>query len=190
MDRFGPAELLRAQVAHTFGATRWTVADLSDDEWAWEPAASCWSVRPRAEARPGWGTGEFVVEDRWPPPDPLPLTTIGWRLAHLAGWTEVYLDWTFGAAEVGLPALEAPTNAESSVVWLHDVQDRFAAAVGALGDAEAVDRRPVHYGPELPVWRIVTTMLIEHVHHTAEVGALRDLRRGHARTQPPPPPVP
>jgi hypothetical protein len=38
--------------------------------------------------------------------------------------------------------------------------------------------------------RLVTTMLTEHVHHIAEIGVLRDLRRGHALSQPPPRPIP
>ena len=47
------------------------LAELSDEEWAWEPAPGAWSVRRRAEAeeRPDRahhlvGAGEWVAE--WP----------------------------------------------------------------------------------------------------------------------------
>ena len=58
-------------------------------------APGCWSVRRREDAGKAWGTGDWVCEDAWPPPDPLPLTTIAWWLAHLAAWTDVYRSWTF-----------------------------------------------------------------------------------------------
>jgi hypothetical protein len=74
--------------------------------------------------------------------------------------------------------------------WLFGAQDRFAAAVDGLDDEAVFHLRPAHWGEMLPVAHLVTSMLTEHVHHIAEVGVLRDLRRGRARSQPPPPPVP
>lgn len=58
---------------------------LSDEEYRWEPAAGAWSVRPRHEATAPvlGGRGSFVVEFAYPEPDPAPVTTIAWRLAHL-----------------------------------------------------------------------------------------------------------
>jgi hypothetical protein len=58
------------------------------------------------------------------------------------------------------------------------------SAVGALDDVSLFELRPAHWGESLTVVNVVTTMLIEHVHHIAEIGALRDLHRGHARTRP------
>jgi hypothetical protein len=40
--------------------------------------------------------------------------------------------------------------------------------------------------PHLPSRRLVLGIAVEHIHHGAEIGLLRDLRRGHARVQPPP----
>lgn len=51
---------------------------LTDEEYLWEPVPGCWSIRP---AGPG-GRGEF--EQAWPDPEPAPVTTIAWRLSHLA----------------------------------------------------------------------------------------------------------
>src|SRR5215218_9060641 len=52
---------------------------LTDDEYYWEPVPGCWSVRPDADGRyvpdhPGAG-GE---------PDPPPVTTLAWRINHIA----------------------------------------------------------------------------------------------------------
>jgi hypothetical protein len=65
------------------------------------------------------------------------------------------------------------------------VLDDFMSAVDALDEKAALELRPAHWGESYPVVNLVTTMLTEHVHHLAEIGVLRDLRRGHARTQPP-----
>jgi hypothetical protein len=51
-------------------------------------------------------------------------------------------------------------------------------------DEEVFERRPVHWGERLPIVHVVTSMIAENVHHIAEVGALRDIRRGAARSQP------
>lgn len=161
------------------------IDDVGEDDCFWEPTTPCWSVRRRETASDGWGRGDWVCEDIWPPPDPVPTTTIAWRMAHLAGWTEVYRSWTFEDQSVGLPQLEVPGSCEGLVEWLLAAQDRFLNAVDSLDDAGIEALRPAHFGPHLPVHRLVSGMAFEHVHHGAEIGVLRDLRRGHARVPPP-----
>src|SRR6202451_844701 len=51
---------------------------LTDEESLWEPVPGCGSIR---SAGPG-GRGEF--DQAWPDPEPAPVTTIAWRLSHLA----------------------------------------------------------------------------------------------------------
>jgi hypothetical protein len=51
---------------------------LTDAEYVWEPVPECWSLRPAAD-------GGFTMDDAWPPPEPHPVTTIAWRLAHIMG---------------------------------------------------------------------------------------------------------
>ena len=53
---------------------------LTDEEYFWEPVSGCWSLRPGDDGRwrlDGGGGGG-------PAPDPVPVTTIAWRLGHLA----------------------------------------------------------------------------------------------------------
>ncbi len=49
---------------------------LLDDEYFWEPAPGCWTLRDRGDG--GWRTD-------WPlpRPHPEPFTTIAWRLWHV-----------------------------------------------------------------------------------------------------------
>ena len=58
---------------------------LTDDEYLWEPVEGCWSIRPRAEARTAQaaGGGDLVADFEYPEPDPAPVTTIAWRIAHI-----------------------------------------------------------------------------------------------------------
>ncbi len=180
------AELLGVQTDLAWVDRRAVLDGLTDDEFRWEPVAGCWSVRPRAEAGAGWGTGEYVCEDTWPPPEPVPVTTIGWRICHLAGWTEVYLDHSFGSARLGLPDLDAPGDAATAVAWLDDAQARWSNAVRSIDESEVTELRPTHWGGHMPLARIVSDMVIEYAHHLAEIGTLRDIRRGHALPQAPP----
>ena len=184
------ADVLKAQLRHAWVNARWVLEDLTDDEYLWEPAPRCWSVRRRAPSVHGWGTGDFVCEDRWPPPEPLPVTTIAWRVIHLAAWTDIYRDWTFRDTRPRLGDVEIPGDASAGTAWLYHAQDDFMTAVDALDDASVLVLRPAHWAESLPVIRLVTLMLTEHVHHIAEIGVLRDLRRGHACSQPQSPPLP
>jgi hypothetical protein len=109
---------------------------------------------------------------------------------HLAAWTEIYRHWTFGDERPALGDFEVPGDAPGGLRWLRDAQDRFIAAVEAVDDVTVFEARPAHWGESLPIVQLVTSMLTEHVHHIAEIGVLRDLRRGQARHQPPPPPTP
>src|SRR5215470_1277032 len=49
---------------------------LTDDEYLWEPAPGCWSVRPGPDGRP-------AMDWARPEPQPPPFTTIAWRLCHI-----------------------------------------------------------------------------------------------------------
>jgi hypothetical protein len=179
------ADLLLAQLRHTWSNSRWIRDGLTDEEYQWEPIRPCWSLRPRAAAvAGGWGKGDWVVEDVWPPPDPVPVTTIAWRLCHLTAWTDIYRRWTFTDERPTLADQTAPGTAAEGVQLLIDVQDAYMADVATLTADEVFDLRPAHRGESLPIAKLVTLMLAENIHHVAELGVLRDLRRGHASRQP------
>jgi hypothetical protein len=183
------AELLAVQMRHAWVNTAWALEGMTNEEYFWEPTPGAWTVRPRGAQLRGFGKGEFICEDMWPPPDPLPVTTIAWRVIHLAAWNDIYVDWTFGDARLTLADLDVPGDRAGGVAWIEAAQERFATAVEALSDDEAFAYRPAHWGEDLPIARLVTSMINENVHHVAEIGVLRDLRRGRARSQPESPPA-
>lgn len=183
-DRNQAAQALRDLVDRAFQSARWLVEGVSDDEFFWEPTPGCWSIRPRELAPVGWGTGSWICEDGWPPPDPVPVTTIGWRIVHLAAWTDIYRDWTWHDAALALADLEVPGTAAEALGWLHRSQGEFGEELDRLQDDDLLVERPAHYGGEVPVGSLVRGIAFEHIHHGAEIGVLRDLRRGHGRVQP------
>jgi DinB superfamily len=88
-------QILDSVLRKSFDNVRWLLEDVDEEDCFWEPVEPCWSVRRCEQAGKGWGRGDWVCEDTWPPPNPLPVTTIAWRIAHIAAWTDVYRNWTF-----------------------------------------------------------------------------------------------
>lgn len=77
---------LREQLAgHWTHQLRPRLEGLTDEEYLWEPVSGCWSLRPRAQVRAprSAGAGDLRLEYAHPEPEPSPITTIAWRLAHL-----------------------------------------------------------------------------------------------------------
>jgi hypothetical protein len=184
------AALLKVQLRHAWFDSRRVLERVTEDDYLWEPASPCWSVRRRDSSVRGWGSGEFVCEDAWPPPDPLPTTTIAWRVIHLAAWTDIYRQFAFGDTQPDLNDADVPGDFGAGLAWLFSAQDDFIDDVAGLSDEAVYELRPAHWGESVPAVRLITTMMTEHVHHVAEIGLLLDLRRGHALSQPPPSPLP
>ena len=129
----------------------------------------------------GWGLGEWQCEDAWPAPEPLPVTTIAWRVVHLAAWTDIYRSFAFEDGTASLLRMDVPGTASAALGWLERAQEQFLDAVGGLPPGWTDDRRPAHWGGEAPLPVLVEIIDVEHTHHGAEISLLRDLRRGHAR---------
>jgi hypothetical protein len=114
---------------------------LTDDEYFWEPVAGCWSIRPRGEAAvpaPG-GSGEYTADFAFPAPDPPPVTTIAWRLAHI-------IVGVFGARNAGHfggPPVDYQTfaYAGSAAQALAQLDDACAVSVTRAWPGRAVRPR-------------------------------------------------
>jgi hypothetical protein len=179
------AEIVAASVRRAFAGSRAAVEGLSDEEFFWEPVPVCWSIRRRAEPSVvGWGSGDWVCEGTWPPPEPPPVTTLGWRLAHLCAWTDIYRSHAFEDRSLALAALSPPASAAQGAAWLYRSQQQFLAHVESLTDADLDEERPIHWGRLFPLATLIRVIDVEHVHHGAEISLLRDLHRGTARAVP------
>jgi hypothetical protein len=128
------------------------------------------------------GRGDFVLEHPRRAPQPPPLTTIAWRLAHLTvGVFGNRASSHFGYRDGGLTddSAEHAGTAAAALAGLDEAYQAWTTGVRAL-DGEALTR-PVGpaEGPhaESPMAVLVLHINREALHHGAEVLLLRDLYR-------------
>jgi hypothetical protein len=95
---------------------------LTEEEFFWEPAPGAWTLHRRADDRGVTtdGSGDWVLDYVLPEPHPAPLTTIAWRVAHIASVNVLYWDYAFGPATASFD-LEFPGSAKRRA-RLADVQ--------------------------------------------------------------------
>jgi hypothetical protein len=149
---------------------------LGDDEYFWEPVEGCWSIRQDAGGR--WRI-EGTVGDA-SSPFPPPITTIAWRIAHLAGIAlGGFADRWFGSGRLQVQDIECPGAAG-------DVREFCERNYRAWRDGMASIEEEAWWIPLGASWGpfaqsngvdLALHVLDEVVHHGAEVGLLRDLYR-------------
>jgi hypothetical protein len=164
---------------YVFNRTRERLADLTDEELAWEPTDWTWSVRPAGE---GWQV-DYV---KLPVPTP-PFSTIAWRLDHYiaqfaaqrnATWLGVPDMVRRSAPATGSVASELARLDDAAAHW-HDIlrgvdDDSLLALIGPIAGEYAESTRLGFVYHELD----------EMIHHAAEIGVLRDLYRARTSTAP------
>jgi hypothetical protein len=153
---------------------------LSDDEYRWEPVANCWNVRPRGTGTAPMqvGPGSFTCDFADPEPDPAPVTTVAWRLAHVTvGVFGMRAASHFGAPPIDYMTYDYPGGADEALRNLDATYAAWRDGVRSL-DADGL-ARPVGAaeGPwhESPMADLVFHINREAIHHLAEVALLRDL---------------
>jgi hypothetical protein len=147
------------------------LAGLSDAECFWEPVPDSWTVRPDESAPSGWN-----IDYDWPPPDPAPLTTIAWRLVHLANGNWIYWEHAFGPGKRMFPDLEVPGSAEAAIAYWRDSRAPITAWLDAAPSAdELAAPRPSHLGEPRSAAEVLAILIDEQTHHGAEIALLRDL---------------
>ncbi|MQA87586.1 MAG: DinB family protein [Streptosporangiales bacterium] len=103
--------LLRWQFDLTWSLFDFHLGALTDEDYLWEPAAGCWTVRES-------GDGTWLADWEEPEPDPAPPATIGWLTWHIGWW------WTAALAAAGGTTPKAPGevawpgNAAAAARWL------------------------------------------------------------------------
>ncbi|MGH7910372.1 MAG: DinB family protein [Candidatus Dormibacteraceae bacterium] len=152
---------------------------LTDEEYFWEPAPGCWSLRPRGEAGTplAAGAGALVLDYAFPAPLPPPVTTIAWRLAHLlVGVFGMRVEWHFGGPSISFQSADYPATAAEALTQLDEVYGQWIAGVRALDPTRlAAPIGPPEPFPELPFAALVLHINREAIHHGAEIALLRDL---------------
>ena len=157
---------------------------LTDEEYFWEPVDGCWSVRRAAD-------GTWYVEEG--PDDGRPhLTTIGWRLTHIAVaniGTRALCFFGDDADDPDAPDMfdpryvsAVPGSPAEAVSLLADLSRRWQDGIASLGDDGLAGPVGPKGGPfaDEPMAGLVLHVSRETMHHGGEIGVLRDLYRDRA----------
>jgi len=176
-------EVLREQLDfHYQQLFRPRLDGLTDEEYLWEPVPHSWSIRPRgtSPSPAPIGLGDLQRDDAPDDPDPAPVTTIAWRIAHMT--VECLSMRTmnhFAGPRAHWETWEYTASADHALAQLDAAYDRWSAGVESLGEEGLA--RPV--GPAEGPWAkspyadLVLHINRELIHHGAEVCLLRDLYR-------------
>ena len=160
------------------------VTPLTDAEYLWEPVDGCWSVRSRAEG-PGRGAVKLLGAGRWgrdaapKPPSPPPVTTIAWRLDHLAETLLGRADHLGGSRSFTRAGYESRPDAAGAVEQLRRAARDWRRAILGVDESD-YDRTGLSsypYGSDADELFLsnVWWQNQEVLHHGAEIALLRDL---------------
>jgi hypothetical protein len=139
---------------------------LTDEEYFWEPVPGCWSVRERPD-------GAFVMDWDWPAPEPPPVATIAWRMAHIGVRTlGLRANALFGDGSWTVDTIRWPKTAPEALraLAMHYEHWRTGARTMAHEDEDTATSVILHMNREI-------------IHQGAQIALLRDLHR--ARASPP-----
>lgn len=169
--------LLVGQLEFYWDAHLWPrLQGLTDEEYLWEPVKDCWTMRPGED-------GGLYGDWKWPPPDPAPVTTIAWRMHHIAiGCFATRTSAFFGHAEsmfTDMRTIPAPASAAEALTWLRKHYTDWHDGISALdeeGLAKPLGERGGPYADD-PMAALIVHINREVMHHGGEIGVLRDLYR-------------
>lgn len=161
--------VLRELWAASVADIRRTVDGLTDEEFRWEPCEGCWTVR-REDSR-------WVLDHPDDAPEPPPVTTIGWRLLHVAHGNWIYGEFAFGAGSRSFTDLPIYGAAGPAVDDLIASQRPITDAMTLVSDVTLNDPVKTQSGKLWPASRVFSTLLREQLRHGAEISLLRDLYR-------------
>jgi len=168
-------EVIREQLQEAYARIRGRVDGLTDDEFFWEPVPACWTIRLRDD-------GRWAVDYPEPPhPDPAPLTTIGWRLVHVAECKVMYHEYAFGPAKLTFPEIDSAHTAAAAIAQLEAGHAMLVRDLAVLDDGGLEDMVLTNWGERWPARKVFWTMISHDQHHGGEIGVLRDLYRNRAR---------
>lgn len=154
-----------------FDRLRRRMVGLTDAEYFWEPVSPCLNIQPGARGRAPRGDADGAG----------PVTTIAWRIAHIADGLREERNWRWMGQEPVLrddDMWQAPT-ANDAIGYLDEAFAAWKRLVASVPpDDWWLPMGPVAgpYGTSDRVAFVVHVM-DELIHHGAEVALLRDLYR-------------
>ena len=163
--------VLGGLIDDAWGVIEPNLRGLTDDEYLWEPAPRCWSVRRRSELTTidSWGRGDHAVETSFDGSVEPTTTTIAWRLLHGYDCFRDYASRAFGRGPLDWNDIEVPIAAADATRMMTDAVDGVRRLLDVSDDV-LFEREG-----DRPHWMLLNAGLLEWIHHCAEVGVLRTM---------------
>lgn len=163
-------ELLRRAWASSADRLERRCIGLTNAELLWEPVPGSWGLMADPDHPSGW-----TYPYDFNPPTPHPMTTIGWRLVHIAAANWIYTEHAFGSGVRNFSDL--PVHGTATEVLADWRASRVPVQVwlDAATDEDLTEMRPSHLGEPLTGGEVIRILLDEQTHHGAEIALLRDL---------------
>ncbi|MEQ7124955.1 ankyrin repeat domain-containing protein [Actinopolymorpha sp. B11F2] len=166
---------------YAWSRLRTRLTGLTDEEYLWDPAPDCWSVR-------AVGDGTFAMDSAALPPEPAPFTTAAWRISHVidvlqAERTATWVD-VAPTPEDGEPTV--PGTAADALRALDRAHAAWRRRLTAVDeDGLGTTMGPIA-GPYAAHTRLsfILHILDELIHHGAEIAVVRDLYRASRPREP------
>ena len=162
---------------HWTGHLRPRLDGLTDHEYLWEPVPECWNVRPRgtSSAPVQGGSGDFTV-DFGPEPNPAPVTTIAWRMAHLiVGVFGARVATHFGGPPMDYMNFAYAGTADAALAQLDENYKGWIEGVRGMSSERLTEPCGEPGYEQFPYAALVLHISRETIHHGAEICLLRDL---------------
>jgi hypothetical protein len=145
------------------------LAGLTEGEFQWRPVEYVWHLEVRQR--------RGAIPYSWVPPDPAPLPTIAWHIAHVATSLVLTTDHAFGERQKRLADLALPLHASEMLDYLAEAHSGFVRAVADLKDDDLPRLRHTEWGEERTTAQIVGSAILHEVEHGAQIAALRTMYR-------------
>jgi hypothetical protein len=146
------------------------LAGLTDQEYLWQPVADCWSVAEQ--------DGRWVPHPNQDVAPPAPITTIAWRIWHIASdCLSGYITPSLGDWPLQVPEGEWYGTAADALAELNLAYAEFRSRISDLGEDGLAEELGPRWGPyQHDTWAALVMHAIDEVaHHGAEIALLRDL---------------
>ncbi|MFJ4963839.1 DinB family protein [Streptomyces sp. NPDC088729] len=165
-------DLLRWQFDLTWALFTYHLERLEPEDFLWEPAAVCWTLR---RADDGTWTADWAENE----PDPVPLPTIAWLSWHISWWWSTAADHAGSKAPRERDDIAWPGPGRAAVDQLGGLRAEWLAALDRLtaDDLAAVAPFPWPNDPRHTVAHMVAWVNAELMKNAAEIGQLRLQRR-------------
>ena len=134
---------------------------LADEELLWEPVEDSWNLVPDA-AHPGGWTYPYDFD----PPHPHPVTSIGWRFAHLIGDNEIYMEHAFGPGLRNFPDLPVHGTADEVLADWENSRRPVTDWLTSASDSDLLEPRPSHLGGSTTAGEVMAILLDEQIHQS------------------------